>query len=109
MSAQEIFYAKVQPQDFVLVDSSGDRVVNHTWASGDANLHIDGAAAVNVYTAITHIADGLYTWTPADTSNTTGKRITLLLKDTVGGAFIQNALKFVTGGHRDAYFNAIGD
>lgn len=109
MAAQEIFYGKLQPQDFILVDSTGARVPDHIWVPGDANLHIDGAAAIDVYASMVHISNGLYTYTPASIVHTTGKRITLLLKDTNTSSFLDDALKFVTGGHVDAYFNATGN
>lgn len=104
--ADQIFYGSLKPQYFVLIDSTGARVASHTWVSGDANLHIDGGSAVAVHTEITHVANGLYKWTPSVTARTQGQTLVLLLTDSGGSSFVDNTLIYQTGGHASAYFDA---
>ena len=98
-------YGELKPIYFILVDSNGARVAGHTFVATDVYLILDNAAGIDVSANCVHQEKGLYKWTPSTTAHTSGEIISLLITDSAGTTFIDNAKILATGGHISARFN----
>lgn len=105
MSHDLYTYGTQDPIYFVLVNSAGDRVAGHTFVAGDVFLVIDGQADEDVYDECTHVSKGLYKWTPQLSTHTQHEVLSLLITDSAGSTFVDNALILATGGHGSARFS----
>jgi len=98
-------YGSIDPIYFVLVDSNGARVASHTFVATDVYLIVDGGADIDVSTECSHVSKGLYKWTPSIASRTQREVINLLITDSGGSTFIDNAVILYTGGDASARFS----
>lgn len=99
-------YGELKAIPFLLVDSNGDRVTaGHTFIAADAVLIKDGSVVGNVGTQCTHISGGLCEFVPTGTQ-TQSEYSAILITDSVGTAFIDNAIILFMGGNAAALYDA---
>lgn len=111
MSSGQMWWGSLKPRGFLLVDSAGKRVVNHTFVAGDVFLIDTGQAGtpgdVDIGSECSHVSKGLYIWTPTSIAQTQVMMVAVLITDSTDtDIFIDNAIIEDVGGHKDAYFDA---
>lgn len=103
MSMDLYTFGDTRPIRFKLTKDR-DAVTGYVLLEADVQLQKDDGAWVGIGTACTESGNGWYKWSPASSTDTSAKTLTINIKDSVGTTFDENGMVLQTGDNALAAF-----